>query len=53
MVINEETREVKMELGRSIVADFHSYFVGEGKILSHDNTLREATSATVPGLTAK
>lgn len=33
-----------------IVADFHTYFVGEGKILSHDNTIREPTVAVVPGL---
>jgi len=33
-----------------IVADFHTYFVGEGKILSHDNTIREPTVALVPGL---
>jgi hypothetical protein len=33
-----------------IVADFHSYFVGEAKILSHDNTVRRVTNAKVPGL---
>lgn len=33
-----------------IVADFHTYFVGQGKILSHDNTIREPTEAVVPGL---
>ncbi len=33
-----------------IVADFHTYFVGEAKILSHDNTIREPTVALVPGL---
>jgi hypothetical protein len=33
-----------------IVADFHTYFVGEAKILSHDNTIREPTVAIVPGL---
>jgi hypothetical protein len=33
-----------------IVADFNSYFVGESKILSHDNTVRQPTSAVVPGL---
>jgi hypothetical protein len=32
-----------------IVADFHSYFVGESKILSHDNTVREPTDRAVPG----
>jgi hypothetical protein len=33
-----------------IVADFHTYFVGHGRILSHDNTIREPTEAIVPGL---
>lgn len=33
-----------------IVADFHTYFVGEGTILCHDNTPREPTNALVPGL---
>jgi hypothetical protein len=33
-----------------VVADFHSYFVGEAKILSHDNTVRTPTSMTVPGV---
>ena len=32
-----------------VVADFHTYFVGEMKILSHDNTLHSATTITVPG----
>lgn len=36
-----------------IVADFHSYFVGDGKILCHDNTVRRPTTATVPGLLAE
>ena len=33
-----------------IVADFHTYFVGEAKVLSHDNTPIEPTNALVPGL---
>ena len=33
-----------------IVADFHTYFVGQAKVLSHDNTIREPTVALVPGL---
>lgn len=36
-----------------VVADFHTYFVGQDKVLSHDNTLRRPTTATVPGLTEK
>jgi hypothetical protein len=33
-----------------IVADFATYFIGQQKILSHDFTPRQATSALVPGL---
>src|SRR5690606_15319279 len=33
-----------------VVADFHTYFIGEGAILCHDNTPREPTNALVPGL---
>lgn len=33
-----------------IVADFHSYFVGDGRIYSHDNTMRHPTGMAVPGL---
>lgn len=36
-----------------IVADFHTYFVGEGRLLCHDNTVREPTQAIVPGLVAE
>ena len=36
-----------------VVADFHTYFVGEAKVLSHDNTPIEPTSALVPGLIKK
>jgi hypothetical protein len=33
-----------------IVEGFHTYFVGEGKLLSHDNTVRRPTQCAVPGL---
>ena len=33
-----------------VVADFHTFFVGQVKILSHDNTIRRPTNANVPGL---
>jgi len=33
-----------------VVADFHTYFVTEAKILTHDNTIREPTNVVVPGL---
>ncbi|HEV7279492.1 MAG TPA: polymorphic toxin-type HINT domain-containing protein [Pirellulaceae bacterium] len=36
-----------------IVEDFSSYFVGEARVLSHDNSIRESTDAIVPGLEQK
>jgi len=36
-----------------VVADFHTYFVGNAKILSHDNTIRRPTNAIVPGLASR
>lgn len=33
-----------------VVADFHTYFVGYRKVLSHDNSMRMPTRAMVPGL---
>ncbi len=33
-----------------IVADFHTYFVGDMRILSHDNTIRALTECVVPGM---
>lgn len=33
-----------------VVSDFHTYVVGEARILCHDNTPRRPTSALVPGL---
>jgi hypothetical protein len=36
-----------------VVADFGNYFVGENKVLVHDNTIRDVTPALVPGLVVK
>ncbi len=33
-----------------VIADFHTFFVGRTRILSHDNTIRQPTNALVPGL---
>jgi hypothetical protein len=33
-----------------VVADFNSYFVGDAKVLVHDNTLRGPNTIRVPGL---
>ncbi len=35
------------------VADFHTYFVGQEKLLCHDNTIKQPTVAVLPGLTEK
>jgi hypothetical protein len=36
-----------------VVADFHTYFVTEAKILTHDNTIRQPTNVVVPGLASR
>jgi len=33
-----------------VVADYHTYFVGPRRVLSHDNTAVQATGALLPGL---
>jgi Pretoxin HINT domain len=35
-----------------VVADFHTYFVGDRKVLVHDNNIRDGASALLPGLAA-
>ena len=42
----------KQDTYNLVVADFHSYFVGKQKILTHDNTIRNPTNCVVPGLAA-
>jgi len=46
-------RPDKLPVHNLVVADFHTYFVGEQKILVHDNTYRLPTLAAVPGLIVK
>ncbi len=48
--IREITQGGHRETYNLVVADFHTYFVGESRILSHDNTRRRPTSALLPGL---
>jgi hypothetical protein len=36
-----------------VVADFSTYFVGESGLLVHDNTARQSTAFSVPGVAAK
>jgi hypothetical protein len=47
---NDESRRPSYNL---LVADFHTYFVGERQALSHDNTVRQPVSAAIPGLLLK
>ena len=49
----EEATQAKSEAENNLrVADFHTYFVGKQKILTHDNTIRKPTNCVVPGLAA-
>jgi hypothetical protein len=48
--IDEVTEAEPADCFNLVVADFNTYFVGDAKVLVHDNTLRGPTSATVPGL---
>jgi hypothetical protein len=43
----------KQDTYNLVVADFHTYFVGKDKILTHDNTIRKPTNCVVPGLTGR
>jgi hypothetical protein len=36
-----------------VTADFHTFFAGQGMVLTHDNTIRRPTNRIVPGLAAK
>lgn len=47
--ITEETDKVTTY--NLVVADFHSYFVGDAKVLSHDNSIRRPTSVKEVGKT--
>jgi hypothetical protein len=33
-----------------VTADFHAFFVGKDRVLTHDNTIRTPTARIVPGL---
>lgn len=46
----ETQRGSRQETYNLIVAEFQTYFVGEDRVLCHDNTNRRATNAVVPGL---
>jgi hypothetical protein len=37
------------QLYNLVVADFNTYFVGQNKVLVHDNTCRRPTRAVLPG----
>ena len=36
-----------------VAADFHTFFIGKGMVLTHDNTIRPPTDRIVPGLAGK
>ncbi|MCP3690932.1 MAG: hypothetical protein GY917_01945 [Planctomycetaceae bacterium] len=40
----------KVKTYNLIVDGHHTYFVGAGQVLSHDNSVRQPTNAVVPGL---
>ena len=48
--ISNTELSIEAETYNLVVADFHTYFVGYRKVLSHDNTIRLPTRAVVPGL---
>ena len=53
-VVIDDVREVEpADCFNLVVADFNAYFVGDAKLLVHDNTLRGPTTAIVPGLLAE
>ncbi len=43
----------RYEAHNLLVADFQSFFVGNAKVLVHDNSIRQPTAAIVPGVTAE
>jgi hypothetical protein len=43
----------KQDAFNLVVADFHGYFVGKDKILTHDNTVQKPTNCIVPGLAGR
>jgi hypothetical protein len=47
----DDIQEAKVEETYNlVVADFNTYFVGDNRLLVHDNTLRQPTQAVLPGL---
>ena len=49
LIKSVEAESEPVETFNLIVDGFHSYFVGESKILSHDNSIPRGTDAKVPG----
>ena len=53
-VVIDDVREIeRTDCFNLVVADFNTYFVGDAKLLVHDNTLRGPNTAIVPGLLAQ
>ncbi len=54
VVVEDVTPETQSEQSYNMVVEgFHSYFATSSKLLSHDNSIREPVSTTVPGLAIK
>jgi hypothetical protein len=51
--IQEVAAQQPAEAYNLVVSDWHNYFVGEGKLLAHDNSPLEETTTLVPGLPAE
>ncbi len=49
-VTSVEVEEKATRTYNLIVHDFHSYFAGDERVLSHDNTVIEPVRCRVPGL---
>lgn len=50
LAIEEVADGPESQVHNLVVANFNSYFVGQNKVLAHDNTARRPTPAVVPGL---
>jgi len=52
-VVSEVVEGQTAETFNLVIDDFHTYVVGDAKIVCHDNTPRRPTNAVVPGLIPK
>lgn len=52
-VINAVEQVRPAEVYNLVVSDLHNYFVGQQRLLVHDNSVLEETAVRIPGLVAK